>query len=123
MSKTEERDLGVQPLDAILNGWQLDNQDVAAASPEQLTHKQLARARSGRRLTLKMMMKIARTLNFAVWGRLTDEERAAYTEYFPKHLFNYSKAYDKDLADENKSLYGTLEERELRADFKKEIGL
>jgi len=123
MSKTDERDLGIQPLDAILNGWQLGNHAVAEASPEQLTHKQVVRARNGRRLTLKMMMKLARTLNFAVWGRLTDEEREAYTEYFPKHLFNYSKGFNQDLPDPNKSLYGIIDGRELRSDFKAELGL
>ena len=123
MSKTDERDLGVQPLDNILNGWQLDSHAVAEASPEQLTHKQVVRARNGRRLTLKMMMKLARTLNFAVWGRLTDEEREAYTEYFPKHLFNYSKGWSEGLGDPNKSLYGIIEGRELRADFKAELGI
>jgi len=123
MSKTDERDLGVQPLDSILNGWQLENHAVAAASPEQLTHKQVVRARNGRRLTLKMMMKLARTLNFAVWGRLTDEEREAFTEYFPKHLFNYSKGWSEELGDPNKSLYGIIEGRELRSDFKAELGL
>jgi len=119
----EARDLGTQPLDAILNGWQLENNDVVAASPQQLTHKQLVRARSGRRLTLKMMMKVARTVNFAVWGRLTDEERETFTEYFPKHLFSYSKGWDSSKADPNAGFYGSIEGRELRSDFREELGL
>ena len=123
MSNTEERDLGTQPLDAILNGWQLDNHAVVEASPEQLTHKQLVRARNGRRLTLKMMTKVARTVNFSVWGRLDDEEREQFTEYFPKHLFNYAKAWDDGLEDANKKLYGVIEGRDLRADFRSELGL
>jgi len=123
MSNSEERDLGTQPLDAILNGWQLDNHAVVEASPQQLTHKQLVRARNGRRLTLKMMIKIARTVNFAVWGRLTDEERETFVEYFPKHLFNYSKGWDADSSDPNLALYGLIEDRELRADFLEELGL
>ena len=118
MSNTEERDLGSQPLDAILKGWQLDNHDVVEASPQQLTHKQLVRARNGRRLTLKMMIKVARTVNFAVWGRLDNEEREQFIEYFPKHLFNYSKGWDADQADPNTALYGGIEGRKLRADFR-----
>jgi len=123
MSNTEERDLGTQPLDAILSGWQLGNHDVVEASPQQLTHKQLVRARNGRRLTLKMMIKVARTVNFAVWGRLTDEERETFTEYFPKHLFSYSKGWDGSEVDPNAGLYGSIEGRELRADFRAELGL
>lgn len=123
MSNTEERDLGTQPLDAILNGWQLDNHDVVEASPQQLTHKQIVRARNGRRLTLKMMIKVSRTVNFAIWGRLTDEERETFMEYFPKHLFSYSKGWDAAVADPNIGLYGTIEGRELRGDFRDELGL
>jgi hypothetical protein len=123
MSNTEERDLGIQPLDAILIGWQLDNHDVVEASPEQLTHKQLVRARNGRRLTLKMMTKVARTVNFAIWGRLDNEEREQFTEYFPKHLFSYSKGWDAAFVDPNKALYGVITGREIRADFREELGL
>ena len=123
MSNTEERDLGTQPLDAILTGWQLDNHDVVEASPEQLTHKQLVRARNGRRLTLKMMTKVARTVNFAIWGRLDNEEREQFTEYFPKHLFSYSKGWDAAFVDPNKALYGVITGREIRADFREELGL
>jgi len=123
MSGGDDRDIGVQPLDAILNAWQLNNHAIAEASPEQLTHKQVVRARNGRRLTLKMMMKVGRTLNFAVWGRLTDEERERFTEYFPKHLFSYSKGYDAEAADPNEKLYGVIEGRDLRADFREELGI
>ncbi len=123
MSDFSERDLGVQPLDAILSGWMLDNHDVVDASPEQLTHKQLVRARGGRRLTLKMMIKVARTVNFAVWGRLTDEEREGFVEYFPKHLFNYSKGADPAFVDPNRGLYEVLVGRDIRADFRAELGL
>lgn len=123
MSDMEQRDLGPQPLDEIINNWGLGNHDLVEASPEQLTHKQVVRARNGRRLTLKMMMKTARTLNFAVWGRLENEEREQFVEYFPKHIFNYSKGYDAHEIDPNAALYEVLEGRELRADFKEELGL
>ncbi len=123
MSNTEERDLGTQPLDAILTGWQLDNHDVVEASPEQLTHKQLVRARNGRRLTLKMMTKVSRTVNFSVWGRLTDEEREQFSEYSPKQLFSYAKGSDSAFVDPNKALYEVIADRELRADFRTELGI
>ena len=86
---TEERDFGSQPLASLLEGWGLSNHDLVEASPEQLTHKQVQRACQGRKLTLKMKQKLARTLNFAVWGRLTNEEREGFTEYLPKHLRSY----------------------------------
>lgn len=119
----EQRDLGPQPLDAIITSWGLDNHDLVEASPEQLTHKQVVRARNGRRLTLKMKIKTSRTMNFAVWGRLTDEEREKFVEYFPKNLFNYDKSFNAEEADANAALYEVIAGRELRADFKAELGL
>ncbi len=123
MSDREQRDLGTQPLDAILDGWNLGNHALVDSSPEQLSHKQVVRARNGRRLTLKMMMKVARTVNFAVFGRLSDEERESFVEYFPKHLFSYSKGWDADAGDPNADQYIDLSERQLRKDFKEQLGL
>ena len=120
---TEERDLGSQPLVLLLESWGLSNHDLVAASPEQLTHKQVQRACHGRKLTLKMKQKLARTLNFAVWGRLTNDEREEYSEYFPKHLFNYSKGYEKGLSDLNAGVLLNIGERKLRRDFKEELGI
>lgn len=58
-SKQEiERDLGVQPLDGLLEELGLSNRDLVAASTEQLTHKQVQRARKGRRLTRNMQQKV-----------------------------------------------------------------
>jgi len=82
--------------------------NTPAKKQEQLTHKQVVRARTGRRLTLKMMMKMARTFNFSIWGRLTDEERESFVEYFPKHLFNYSKGFDAAEIDKNAALYEVI---------------
>lgn len=120
---TEERDLGSQPLVLLLGSWGLSNHDLVAASPEQLTHKQVQRACQGRKLTLKMKQKLARTLNFAVWGRLTNDEREEFSEYFPKHLFNYSKGYDKGLSDLNAGVLLNIGKRKLRRDFKEELGI
>jgi hypothetical protein len=120
---TEERDLGSQPLVLLLESWGLSNHDLVAASPEQLTHKQVQRACQGRKLTLKMKQKLARTLNFAVWGRLTNDEREEFSEYFPKHLFNYSKGYEKGLSDLNAGVLLNIGERKLRRDFKEKLGI
>lgn len=120
---TEERDLGSQPLVLLLESWGLSNHDLVAASPEQLTHKQVQRACQGRKLTLKMKQKLARTLNFAVWGRLDNDEREEFSEYFPKHLFNYSKGYEKGLSDINAGVLINIGGRKLRRDFKEELGI
>ena len=119
---TEERDFGPQPLEALLERWGISHHGLVEVSPEQLTHKQVQRASQGRKLTLKMKQKLARTVNFAVWGRLTNEERELFTEYFPKHLFSYSKGFDAEAADVNESLVQNLSERRVRRDFLNEIG-
>lgn len=104
----EERDLGIQPLDAMMEAWKLGNHDVVDVSTEQLTHKQLQRARKGRRLTLKMMQKVTRALNVAIWFQLNDEQKAGYFEYMHKHLFNYAKGYDAAFVDPNAALRVSL---------------
>jgi hypothetical protein len=120
---TEDRDLGSQPLLLVLESWGLSNHDLVVASPEQLTHKQVQRACQGRKLTLKMKQKLARTLNFAIWGRLTNNEREEFSEYFPKHLFNYSKGFEKNVSDINAGILMGIGERKLRRDFKEELGI
>lgn len=117
----EERNFGPQPLASMLEGWGLSHHDLVEVSPEQLTHKQVQRASQGRKLTLKMKQKLARTLNFAVWGRLNNEEREQFVEYFPKHLFNYNKGYEA--GDPNEAMYPLLEGRKIRRDFIEELGL
>ncbi len=106
-----ELDLGTQPLDGLMEAWGLSNHDLVDASPEQLTHKQVQRARKGRRLTLAMMMKVTRSLNIAVWYRLTKEERETYFEYFHKHLFDYAKGYDPAFEDPNGGLMTAVKSR------------
>lgn len=120
---SDERDLGIQPLATLLEQWGLSNHDLVEVSPEQLTHKQVQRACQGRRLTLKMKQKLARTLNFAIWGRLTDEERKEFLEYFPKHLFNYSKGFEKEAPELNAAMVQDLGDRRIRRDFLQELGL
>lgn len=100
----EEREHGTQPLDGMMTAWGLGNHDLVDASPEQLTHKQVQRARSGRTLTLHMMQKTTRALNIAVWYRLKKEERETYFEYLHKHVFSYAKNHDPAFVDPNAAL-------------------
>lgn len=95
------RDHGLQPLDALLELWKLDNHELVEASTEQLTHKQVQRARKGRQLTLAMMQKVTRAFNVAIWNRLTAGQRELYFEYMHKHLFSYAKGYDAAWQDPN----------------------
>jgi len=98
-------DHGTQPLDALMERWKLTNHQLVEASPEQLNHKQVQKARKGRKLTLPMMQKVARSLNIAVWTGLKKEEKEVYFEYLHKHVFNYAKGYDADWIDPNEALF------------------
>jgi hypothetical protein len=107
----DEREHGMQPLDGMMAAWGLGNHDLVDASTEQLTHKQVQRARSGRTLTLPMMQKVARALNIAVWYRLKREEREIYFEYLHKHLFSYAKNHDPAWEDPNVELMEAVLQR------------
>ncbi len=98
------RDHGTQPLDALMERWKITNHQMVEASPEQLNHKQVQKARKGRQLTLAMMMKVARTLNIAIWERLETAEREKFVEYLHKDLFSYSKGFDPEKPDPNLDL-------------------
>lgn len=104
----EERDLGTQPIDGMIQAWGFCNNAMVDASTEQLTHKQIQRARNGRRLSLKMMQKVTRAFNVTIWYKLSDEQKETYFEYMHKHLFNYAKGYDAAFADPNKALCAEL---------------
>ena len=108
----EEREHGTQPLDGLMTAWTLSPHDLVDASTEQLTHKQVQRARAGRTLTLHMMQKVTRALNIAVWYRLKKDEREQYFEYLHKHLFNYAKNHDAAWADPNGPLMEAVASRE-----------
>jgi len=59
--------VGPQPLDRILRERGLKNHDlVAAVEPGFITHKQVQKARKGRRLTLRTQEKVLRALNACV---------------------------------------------------------
>lgn len=64
-----ERDLGEQPLARLMAERGLRASDLVAASGEQVTHKMVARAMRGRRLTARTMAKVHRA-----WLRAADSE-------------------------------------------------
>lgn len=78
MSAELERDLGEQPIAALLRELDLKSHNLVAASTEQITHKMVARACKGRRLTPNVKTKIRNALN-----------KAADKNYTLAELFNY----------------------------------
>ena len=63
---TEEimMNVGTQPLDAIMEEKNIKNHDLVAIAPSGfINHKQVQKARKGRRLTMHMQQKILDTLN------------------------------------------------------------
>lgn len=77
---SDGRDLGPQPLARMMAERGLAPADLVAASGEQLTHKQVARAMKGRRLTAHMMDKVLRA-----WNRAASQSaaRADLFDYEP----------------------------------------
>jgi hypothetical protein len=108
MSETDPstgRDHGPQPLDVVMQRWELSNAAlVAAGAEEQLTHKQVQRARKGRQLTLRMMMKLTRIINELIASKLAEEDRGAFSPYLHRDLFTYAKGHDPGRADPNAAL-------------------
>ena len=88
-------------MDEIMRQWSLENGDLVSASIEQLTYKQVQKARKGRRLTLRMMQKIARALNVAIWSPLPDEKKEQFVEYQHSDLFSYAKGFRDEWSDQN----------------------
>ena len=79
MKSDLERNLGEQPLAAIMAGHDLKGHDLVVTSTEHITHKMVARACRGRRLTPNVQHKILRALN-----------RATGKTFSISDLFNYS---------------------------------
>ena len=74
-----ERNLGPQPIAAILTKLNLKSHDlVAALPPQQLTHKMVSRACKGRKLTDKSKTKVLNALNLVT-----------KKDYTLSDLFNY----------------------------------
>lgn len=59
------RELGTQPLERLMAELGLSGHDLVGASGEQLTHKMVAKARRGRRVTPNVKQKILNALNRA----------------------------------------------------------
>jgi len=78
----EERNMGVQPLDAVLREHSWGNHDIVAASQHPLTHKAVQRARSGRRLTIRTMRHVTEALNRCLTGKGLEPVRM-------NQVFNY----------------------------------
>lgn len=98
------RDHGSQPIDQLITRWHLSNHELVETSIDQLSHKQVQKARKGRQLTLHMMQKITATLNEAVIKRLPKDQRPDFSPYLHRHLFNYAKGYDTAWSDPNEPL-------------------
>ena len=78
MNENSEMEAGTQPLDALMRAAELKNHDLVVASSVGLTHKQVAKARRGRRLTLRLQNRV-----LAAWNVARGEERKL------EELFNY----------------------------------
>lgn len=98
------RDHGPQPLDGLMARWKITNHELVEVSDEQLNHKQVQKARKGRQLTLHLMQKLMRALNETAVAKLPKEQKAAFTPYLHKHLFNYAKGHDPAWVDPNEEL-------------------
>ena len=78
MSAELERDLGEQPIAALLRELELKSHDLVAASTEQITHKMVARACKGRRLTLNTQNIVLKALQAATGRSFALDELFTY---------------------------------------------
>ena len=78
MSDEVKRNLGEQPIAQVMARHDLKPHNLVQASTEQLTHKMVARACKGRRLTLNVQAKVLNALNAATG-----------THYSLSDLFSY----------------------------------
>ncbi|MDT8391231.1 MAG: hypothetical protein RRC34_12060 [Lentisphaeria bacterium] len=78
MANDIERNLGEQPVAAIMRELRLNPKDLVSASPAQITFKMVSRACKGRRLTSRVQLKIRAALN-----------TAAQRDFSVSDLFNY----------------------------------
>jgi hypothetical protein len=78
MNPEIERNLGEQPIARIMQEHNLNANDLVSVSPVPMTHKMVARACKGRRLTLNTQSIVLTALN-----------RATGKSYSRSDLFNY----------------------------------
>jgi hypothetical protein len=80
MTEKNSMDVGVQPLDAVMEEKNIRNHDLVAAMPPGfISHKQVQKARKGRRLTSRLQNKILEALNVY----------SAPVSYLHDEIFNY----------------------------------
>ena len=89
-----ERNLGPQPLDALMSEYGLRNRDLVEAFDEPITHKMVSRGRKGRRLSANTKKKVARAFNMALVAKAVSEEEeknesSGSRQYEMSELFNY----------------------------------
>ncbi|MDB6074775.1 MAG: hypothetical protein JWO89_2415 [Verrucomicrobiaceae bacterium] len=78
-----ERNLGVQPMDALMIVHEVDNHAIVAASKEPMTHKAVQRARKGRKLTKHMQRRMVTAFNQVL------KQKGLEESYSLHRLFNY----------------------------------
>jgi len=78
MNPELERNLGEQPIARLMQEHNLKPHDLVVASSVEMTHKMVARACKGRRLTLNTQSKVLAALNCATTKN-----------YSLRDLFNY----------------------------------
>jgi len=87
------RDFGAQPLDRLMLELGLGNHDLVLASPSQLTHKQVQKARKGRRLTPNLQHKVKEALEAALAKRAAGDSSGETPQplaYQLGDLFSYA---------------------------------
>lgn len=77
-SEPVERNLGKQPLAVLLKEHGLSHHDLVMASSEPITHKLVARACKGRRLTAYSRNKIIRACEAALGRSFTKRDLFSY---------------------------------------------
>jgi len=73
-----ERNLGEQPIAQIMADLRIKARDLVAISTEHLTHKMVARACKGRRLTPNVQSKICNALNESTGNKYSIVELFTY---------------------------------------------
>jgi TPP-dependent pyruvate/acetoin dehydrogenase alpha subunit len=78
VSEITDMEAGPQPIDALMTEAEMRNHDLVAACSETLTHKQVAKARRGRKLTRRLQERVQKA-----WNAARKEDRPL------AELFNY----------------------------------
>ena len=82
--ESENREYGLQPIDALMNELNMKNTDLVGYSEKQLSHKVVNKARKGRKLTRRSQLKILEAMN-----AMNKEEQFRETAFVMTDLFNY----------------------------------